>query len=147
MRAMTMNGFIKARIEGVDDDRIVLELPDGRVLYCNDSKKICSPAMIDSVRSIVLEAIVWKVEKMDVLAYGIDINNGKEIREYAFCGQVIDIHNRLVVLETGYGMMAIVTIENFSRRVEKGDFIKAWGNSSNLGISNIASDNGRMIIE
>lgn len=147
MMATTMNGFIKARIERVDDNKIVLELPDGRVLYSNDSKKICSPAMIDSVRSIVLEAIVWKVEKIDVLAYGIDINNGKEFREYAFCGQVIDIHHRLVVLETGYGMMAIITIEDFSRYVEKGDFIKAWGNSSNLSISNIASDNGRMIVE
>lgn len=141
-----MIGLIKARIASIDGKIIGLELPDGKMLHAKDPGGICKPAMVDTVRCLMLKSYVWDVKKLKEPAYCIDVAHGEKIEEYAYSGEVIYVQDKIALLETGHGMLATFHV-GYKGSLAVGDHIKACGNNNVLEILNISGDNGRMVIE
>jgi hypothetical protein len=142
-----MIGLIKARIASVAGKTIGLELPDGKMLHANDPGGMCSPAMVDTVRCVMLKTYVWDVEKLKEPIYCIDVNHVEKLEEYVYYGQVIHVQDKIILLETGHGMLATFHVGHRPGSLAAGDHIKACGNNNVLKLLNISGDNGRMVIE
>jgi hypothetical protein len=132
-----MSLFIKARIAEIVIDQVKLELPDGKILNVNDHNHLCKPEMIDTVRSFLLSSIVGRADKLQTRSFGIILNQDGNLLKHIIRGQVSEVYQRNLLVECGYGFLVIETIEDASRYIVKGDFIKAEGNSANFNIRDL----------
>lgn len=130
-----MSGWLKARITAIlpdideygftDSQTVVLELPDGKVLYATDDKMICEPQLVDSVRDVLLFGRACKIGKLDQPVFNITPEaECHGLHPCMISGRVEDTPKYINAyqLNIGYGRVRAEALK-FKDTINEGDYI------------------------